>query len=99
MRHPEAIKEVPQFVTSLFTEDKTKTLAYHSLEHTKEVVRHVQEIAAAEGMSEEDKEILVMAAWFHDVGHLDGGLELHEERSVDQLKAFLAKENINDEAY
>lgn len=99
MTHPEALKEVPAFVASLFTEDKTNTLCYHTLEHTKDVVAHVQEIAAAEGMSAEDKEILTIAAWFHDVGHLNGGLELHEERSVDELKTFLAQKGIHDEAY
>jgi predicted metal-dependent HD superfamily phosphohydrolase len=46
------------------------------------VVRHVQDIARYYDGKGADPFIVATAAWFHDIGHLSGPMEGHEERGV-----------------
>ena len=43
-------------------------LVYHSVDHTLDVVAAAERLADAEGVVGEDRELLVTAAYFHDVG-------------------------------
>jgi len=63
---------------------------YHNLEHTRGVVTHCREIAAYYSFSKRDAFVLVAAAWFHDIGHLFGAIEGHEERGVVVMKQYLS---------
>jgi len=63
---------------------------YHNLDHTRGVVTHCREIAAYYSLSKRDAFVLVAAAWFHDIGHLFGAVEGHEERGVVVMKQFLS---------
>jgi len=78
------------YVKRLFNQYRANDLKYHNLEHTKSVVKRTLEIAANYSLSETELFILSAAAWFHDTGHLVGGTELHEDRSVIIMKSFLA---------
>lgn len=95
------MKNVREYVTSLFNEYRGGDLFYHSLDHTKTVVKRTFEIAANYSFTEAELFILSSAAWFHDTGQLTGGQELHEDRSVsimqDFLKAKGVEKNIIDE--
>jgi predicted metal-dependent HD superfamily phosphohydrolase len=65
---------------------------YHNLDHTLEVVKVSKEIALAEKVTSEELEILEIAAWFHDTGHIvccDG----HEVQSSVYANEFLIKES------
>lgn len=61
---------------------------FHDFQHTKEVVEATRQIAAGYELSEQELEILLLAAWFHDIGYIEGA-EGHEERSCQYAKAFL----------
>ena len=78
------------YVKRLFNQYRANDLKYHNLEHTKSVVKRTLEIAANYLLSETELFILSAAAWFHDTGHLVGGTELHEDRSVIIMQSFLA---------
>ena len=43
------------------------TMTYHNLNHTREVVKAAEKIGSYASLQEEEMEILLLAAWFHDV--------------------------------
>ena len=84
-----SLKEsVSKYVTELFKEKLPDWALYHDIWHTVETVKGCEEIGSASFLSEEDLEILYIAAWFHDTGYVyqaDG----HEEKSVEITSEFL----------
>jgi len=84
-----SLKEsVSKYVTELFKEKLPDWALYHDIWHTVETVKGCEEIGSASFLSEEDLEILYVAAWFHDTGYVyqaDG----HEEKSVEITSEFL----------
>lgn len=70
-----------RFVHSMFDRKSTIAALYHNFDHTLEVVEHVKEICAAMNLSQKEREIVLIAAWFHDTGYLFSPIE-HEERSA-----------------
>ena len=96
LEHP---LELAPYINELYLEHPHDDLVYHNLGHTEQVVQAAREIAAHSNLSEEDTEIVVAAAWFHDTGHLTGGTENHEERSVHFMRTYMAEHGINDEDF
>lgn len=84
-----SLKEsVSKYVMELFKEKLPDWAQYHDIWHTVETVKGCEEIGSASFLSEEDLEILYIAAWFHDTGYIyqaDG----HEEKSVEITSEFL----------
>ncbi len=70
-------------------------LVYHNLKHTLNVVKAVGQIAESENLSNEERFIIEIAAWLHDIGHINGP-ENHEEEGVKIARAFL-KEDLSEE--
>ena len=54
---------------------------FHTLAHTRQVVRATRIIGRASSLYAEQLKAVMIAAWFHDIGYVDGA-ELHEERSA-----------------
>ncbi|MBK8516645.1 MAG: HD domain-containing protein [Saprospiraceae bacterium] len=82
------IKKAEQFVIDTFNTSLPEIYVYHNYTHTRYVVKKVKEIAKAEKITEEEKEMVVLAAWFHDLGYIDGK-KGHEERSANMASRFL----------
>lgn len=61
---------------------------YHDLTHTRETVETGVKIAEGMGLSEEERAVVVLACWFHDIGYLESSGE-HERKSADIAEAFL----------
>ncbi len=76
------------YVEEFYRTHFSEKYIFHDFEHTKEVVEATKQIAAEYDLSEREMEILVLAAWFHDIGYIEGA-EGHEERSCQYVKAFL----------
>lgn len=78
--------------TRLFAEQILKNLppqlVYHNLTHTQRVVRYALEIGEHTALSAEQMEVLLLAAWTHDIGYAEG-FDHHEERSKALVVAFL----------
>src|SRR6188768_1971405 len=91
------LQQVEIFVTTLFETADARNLHFHNLDHTKEVVRHARSIGLRENLNQEDLTILLVAAWLHDVGQLNGPPEGHEERSVAMARTFFRECNFHDE--
>lgn len=91
------VKAVEEFTIKYYEENVSSLLFYHSIEHTRLVASVTATISKAEGINENDKEIVEIAAWFHDIGHAVS-LENHEVESCKIARKFLA-ENGKDEDF
>jgi hypothetical protein len=86
-------KKVKSFVFDLFKNKLPSQVVYHNFEHTSKVVEAVNEIAIGENISEDDLEVLLLAAWFHDTGFIQG-YDNHEEKSKAIAHKFLIENGI-----
>ena len=76
------------YVVQLLREELPADRVFHNVHHTINVVQGVVDIGRAEQLSEEDMEILMLAAWFHDTGHVHTYAG-HEERSIELARDWL----------
>ena len=67
-------------------------LTYHNINHTIQVVDSVIKISCNYHLSDEENEILVLAAWFHDTGFIKT-YKGHEKESKQIASAFLKLQN------
>ena len=91
------INQVKDFVSDLIKGKLSTAYSYHNLDHTIEVVNAVESLCDEEKVAPSDKEILVVAAWFHDTGYTNG-CNNHEDLSVEIATRFL-KENDKPDDY
>ncbi len=82
--------EVKSFVSNLFKDKLAVQVVYHNFDHTLHVVNAANEIAIAENISESDKEIILVAAWFHDTGFVES-YKNHEDESKKIADTYLTK--------
>ncbi len=82
-------KKVESYVRDLFEANKKPKLIFHSLEHTQQIVKRAEEIAAHYKLTDKEMLAVYIAAWFHDTGHLFTTAEHHEEKSVEVMKTFM----------
>jgi predicted metal-dependent HD superfamily phosphohydrolase len=90
------LKEVENYTIEYYEENVSSLLFYHSIEHTRLVASVSATIAEAEGVDERNKEIVVVAAWFHDIGHAVS-LTDHEIESCKISRKFLAEKGMDEE--
>ena len=86
------LTKVEAYVRALFKEQRTSKLVFHNLGHTEMVVNACDEISRGMQLSENDREVILIAAWFHDTGYLYVYAD-HEERSKNIAQAFLIENN------
>lgn len=86
------LRLVRNFVEDQFEQHHQSNLYYHSFEHTLYVVRYCELACAELKLNEEEEQILLIAAWMHDVGYLHT-LEKHEAKSIELIQGFLKTEN------
>ena len=86
--------EVEKHVSSLLRNELPHTFIYHNLSHTRRVVKSTQELIEGENVSEDRVELLLIAAWFHDVGYVKG-IEEHEEVSAKMASSYLKEHDYN----
>ncbi|MES2485980.1 MAG: Pycsar system effector family protein [Bacteroidota bacterium] len=86
------VEKAEAYVFHTFKDKLSPDYIYHNFNHTLRVVHNTALIAKEEGISEEDTEMLVLAAWFHDLGYIDGDKD-HEKRSAHMAEKFLEKKD------
>ena len=84
------LKSTEDHVRSLLAEQMPKKYKYHRLSHTEEVVNECRKIASASPLNNGELEMLMLAAWFHDTGYINGHQE-HEAGSEAIAREFLGK--------
>lgn len=90
------IEKTEQFVVDLLNESLDKNFVYHNIAHTQRVVEKTLELIEGEAFSEVEKQALILAAWFHDVGYTVNP-DNHEEESVVIATNFLKNEGVSEE--
>lgn len=90
------IEQSEDFVSNLLKDKLSNLYSYHNFNHTLTVVNAVKELCKKEDVSGDDKEALMLAAWFHDTGYVEG-YENHEKESVKIATAFLKEKGESDE--
>lgn len=82
------VQEAENHIFKLFKDKLSPEYIYHNYTHTLRVVNAVKTILAEEDIEDDDAEALVLAAWFHDAGYIEGHEE-HEKRSMTLAEKFL----------
>lgn len=92
------LQNAETFVAQLLTNELDNAYVYHNLAHTQLVVENVNEICEASAIEAKFKDILILAAWFHDVGYTISKDD-HEEKAIAVLKRFLDKEQVSSAVF
>lgn len=90
------IEQSEDFVSNLLKDKLSNLYSYHNFNHTFTVVSAVKELCRKEDVSDEDKTVLLIAAWFHDTGYIEG-YDNHEKESAKIAEAFLKEKGQSDE--
>ena len=88
------LAEIEQFVSELLIKKTPPYLAYHNIDHTREVVENAGLIAKHENFTDDELSILKTAAWFHDTGYTVKYLQ-HEEESIKITTGFLKNKQVD----
>ena len=83
-------RQAEERVVELYDAASDHNLVYHTIDHTRSVVKRANEIAAHYELPEKDVIVLNIAAWFHDTGHLFTSPAEHELKSVELMKEWIA---------
>ncbi len=89
------IEQSEDFVGNLLKDKLSNLYSYHNFNHTFTVVTAVKELCKKEDVESDDKEALLVAAWFHDTGYIQG-YEDHEAKSVKIAVDFLKEKEKSD---
>ena len=90
------VAQAEEFASEYLFKKLRKDFCYHSFLHTRSVVNGVDLLCTATGVSKAEKRILLIAAWFHDLGHVQQ-ICGHEKVSTRIATQFLRNRKINDE--
>ncbi|MCB0726642.1 MAG: HD domain-containing protein [Ignavibacteriae bacterium] len=89
-------EEASDFVFHLMKSNLPGVYVYHNYRHTTEVVDNVRKLSKKSGLSDEDTEIVTLAAWFHDSGFIKQ-CDNHEDVSIEIATKFLKEKNYPEE--
>ncbi len=91
------LQEAQSYVTGLLESKLSKSIKFHTLQHTQEVVSAAERIADHYQLTEDDRLPLYIAAWFHDTGYTGGVARDHESLSISIASEFLNHHNVSEE--
>ncbi|WP_294313275.1 Pycsar system effector family protein [uncultured Chryseobacterium sp.] len=90
------LHKAKDYVESLFKDKLSSVYFYHNFIHTTFTVNKAEEILSNTGVSEKDREKVLLAMWFHDTGYIECAKD-HEEAGVKIAKDFLQNEGYPEE--
>ena len=90
------LEEVEKYTLKYYEENFSSLHSYHSIEHTQLVVDVASKISDFEGLDKHNTEIVIVAAWFHDIGHAVSN-DNHEDESCKIARQFLASNNVDED--
>lgn len=94
--HNQLLAAARTYVTDIFQHKVNPEFVFHNLEHTEDVVEASSQIADYYRLHEEDRLVLLLAAWFHDAGYSSGQAEGHEEVSAQMATQFLHGRQVSE---
>lgn len=81
---------IKNYVSNLLKDKLPVEVVYHNFVHTSKVVKAAYEIGIGENLNEEELEIVLTAAWFHDLGFIVSPKN-HEEESKKIAQDYLSE--------
>lgn len=90
------LEEVEKYTLRYYEENFSSSHSYHSIEHTRLVVNFASKIADFESLDKRNTEIVIVSAWFHDIGHAVSNHN-HEDESCKIARQFLVSKNVDEE--
>lgn len=87
------ISESEKFVTDYLIHHLDSKFIYHNLAHTQGVVEKVEELVMELELADNEKQALIIAAWFHDTGFTEM-IDDHETISVKIATQFLKSQGV-----
>jgi HD superfamily phosphodiesterase len=90
----ELLEKIEQYASDLIVKKSPKNLTYHTIDHTRRVVKNAEIIGAAENLNEDDMYTLLASAWFHDTGYIKKYLG-HEKESAKIAVSFLEPKGVD----
>jgi predicted metal-dependent HD superfamily phosphohydrolase len=94
-KETELVKKYRAIAENILRNDISPKLVYHSIDHTRAVVKAFIEIANASNLSEKEFELGAVAAWFHDTGYTKTPT-FHEQESIEIFNANISSEDFTD---
>ena len=88
---PDILQNTENYVVELLSKKLSSDYLYHNLRHTQRVVKSTKELSNAYELSEQESEVLQLAAWLHDTGYTMGPKN-HEKNSCKIATSFLTEQ-------
>lgn len=82
------IRQARILAENTFAEKVFEKHDFHNLEHTQEVVRAAELIGTKAGLTEDELESVIVAAWLHDIGYVQGS-QNHEAVAAERARVML----------
>jgi len=92
----EIVEKAAAYARNILKKELPEEMEYHSLDHTEFVVKAAEEIGTNIGLNEEEIEMLLIAAWFHDLGYREN-VKDHENVSAQMVLTFLSDQQFDVE--
>lgn len=84
------------YVTTQFEQRPDPVLVYHNMAHTLQVVHAAEQISAYYRLTDADQLVVLLAAWFHDVGYVLGPRTEHEQAGANAAREFIRQQELPD---
>lgn len=84
------VQKASQFVLDYLNNNLGTNFIYHNYQHAYYVVSKIKELIQAENLTEDEKEIVFLAGWFHDIGYTVDKAK-HEDHSMAIAKKYLER--------
>ena len=90
------IEKAKEYVTEYLSNNLSTDYNFHCINHTFDVVKNTEEIGRGSFLADKELDIVILAAWFHDVGY-SKCRKGHEKVSIDIAEEFLMVNNYSNE--
>ena len=91
MKNSDLVQKAGNKATQILKDKLPVEFVYHNINHTNRVVDSALEIIDNSTLTDEEIEVILVSAWFHDVGYIDGCKD-HEENSQKYAEEFLKEQ-------
>lgn len=89
------LQETERFVTHFFATRISPAFLFHNIDHTKDVVKAATFLADYYQVPADDRQVVLLAAWFHDTGYSSGSARSHEKISKEVATDFLQQHQVD----
>lgn len=95
-KETELVKKYRSIAENILRNNISPNLVYHTIDHTRAVVKAFIEIGIASSLSEKELELGTVAAWFHDTGYTKT-TTFHEQESIGIFNEKVSNEDFSPE--